>query len=166
MMKSNFLTDYAVDKANKKIGVKREFAAPVAMVWKAWTTAEILDQWWAPRPYTNHTQSMDFREGGMWLYYMASPEGQVHWCRNDYQKIDTGKSFTGYDAFCDEQGNINEDFPRTKWNIVFSGSGESSRVDITLTYDDLADLEKIIAMGFQEGFAMGLEQLDEWLAKN
>jgi uncharacterized protein YndB with AHSA1/START domain len=44
--------NFTVDKANKKINVEREFAAPLESVWAAWTKAELLDQWCAPKPNT------------------------------------------------------------------------------------------------------------------
>ena len=50
--------------ANKKIKVTREFDAPLDKVWKAWTEQELLDQWWAPLPWTSKTIKMDFRNGG------------------------------------------------------------------------------------------------------
>lgn len=162
-MNSNLLFDFTVNKENNTIHVKREFDATRDLVWKAWTTAELLDQWWAPKPYRNQTKSIDFRDGGRWHYAMISPENQTHWCRFDYEKIDTQKSIVGLDAFCDEQGNINTDFSRMEWNNVFSDSAERTIVDITITVDTWETLEKIIEMGFKEGFTMGLNQLDELL---
>ncbi|WP_312302176.1 hypothetical protein [Chryseobacterium sp.] len=50
-MKSNLLFDFSVNKENNTIVVKREFNANLELVWQAWTTAELLDQWWAPKPY-------------------------------------------------------------------------------------------------------------------
>lgn len=162
-MNSNLLFDFTVNKENNTIHIKREFDASRDLVWKAWTTAELLDQWWAPKPYRNKTKSMDFRNGGRWHYAMISPENETHWCRFDYEKIDNQKSITGLDAFCDEQGNINTDFSRMQWNNVFSDSAQHTVVTISITVDTLETLEKIIAMGFKEGFTMGLNQLDELL---
>jgi uncharacterized protein YndB with AHSA1/START domain len=67
-MKSALLFDFTVNKESKTIVVNREFAAPLSLVWDAWTKAELLDKWWAPKPYRTETKSLDFREGGMWLY--------------------------------------------------------------------------------------------------
>ncbi len=159
-MNKNLLVNFSVDKENKKIKVEREFAAPLESVWAAWTQHELLDQWWAPKPYQTRTKSQDFREGGTWLYYMEGPEGAVHWCKADYQKIEPLKSYTGLDAFCDENGNINEDFPRTTWSVSFKEHGESTIVYIENTFTDLADLEKIIEMGFKEGFLSAMTNLD------
>ena len=162
-MNKQLLFDFVANKQDNTVTVTREFAAPLTLVWDAWTRSELLDQWWAPHPYKVRTKTMDFREGGHWLYAMISPEGEAHWCRADYQQIKHKAAFTCTDAFCDEEGNINTAFPRAKWNNQFKEGGDSTTVHITIQYDSLADLEKIIEMGFKEGFTMGLNQLDTLL---
>jgi uncharacterized protein YndB with AHSA1/START domain len=158
-------TIYSKDVANKKIKVVREFDAPVEQVWKAWTEPELLDQWWAPKPWKANTQSQDFRESGNWLYYMEGPDGSRHYCRVDYQTIAPNKSFTGLDAFCDENGKINTDFPSMHWKLAFNKSTNGTKVEVEITFDSEADMEKIIEMGFKEGFAAAHTNLDELLAK-
>src|SRR5262245_15792478 len=96
-------TTYQKDMANNKMNVTREFAAPVPQVWKAWTEPDLLDQWWAPKPWKAETKKMDFREGGNWLYSMVGPDGTRHWARVDYKKIIVQKFFSGKDAFADEK---------------------------------------------------------------
>lgn len=162
-MNSNLLFNFTVNKENKTITVEREFDANLPLVWKAWTTAELLDQWWAPKPYRTETKSMDFRDGGSWQYAMISPQNETHWCRLDYKEIKVSKSFSGLDAFSDENGNINTNFPRSFWNNVFSEAAGKTMVNITITFDKLTDLEKIVEMGFKEGFTMGLQNLDALL---
>lgn len=155
--------NFSVDKENKKIRVEREFAATLDRVWAAWTQSELLDQWWAPKPWKAETKSMDFSEGGFWLYAMVGPDGTRHWARADYKDIKDQKSFSTFDAFCDEQGNINTDFERSLWNNSFKEQSGSTFVNIEITYKDVASLEKIIEMGFKEGFTAGLENLDALL---
>ena len=163
-MKNNLLFKFIINKENNTVHVEREFAADLDLVWDAWTKQELLDQWWAPKPYKAVTKSMDFREGGTWLYYMLSPEDQKHWCKYDYLKINPKKNYTGLDAFCDENGNANENMPRTKSTNTFIQKGtDITLVSIVLTYEKNSDLEQVIKMGFQEGFTMGLNQLDELL---
>jgi uncharacterized protein YndB with AHSA1/START domain len=158
-------TIYTEDLTNKKIKVVREFDAPVAQVWKAWTESELLDQWWAPKPWKANTQSMDFRDGGIWLYYMEGPDGSRHYCRADYKNIIPNKSFNGLDAFCDENGVINPDFPRMNWKTAFNASGAGTKVEVEITFATKEDMEKIIEMGFKEGFAAAHTNLDEMLAR-
>lgn len=159
-MKNDLLLNFSVDKDNRKIKVQREFAAPLKKVWAAWTQSDILDQWWAPKPYKTQTKSMDFSVGGFWLYAMIGPEGDTHWCRADYKLIETLKNYSALDAFCDENGAVNEDFPRSLWSNSFRGNGPSTTVNIEIEYKQLADLEKIIEMGFREGFTAAMQNLD------
>jgi uncharacterized protein YndB with AHSA1/START domain len=162
-MKSSLLFDFTVDKVNNKVNVTREFAAPLTLVWKAWTTAELLDQWWAPRPYTNTTLSMNFSNGGRWHYFMTSPEGQKHYCLADYNDIITEKEFKAIDAFCDENAVITQGFLDSNWHNSFKTVGDITRVDVVISYKNLEQLETIIKMGFKEGFTMGLGNLEELL---
>ena len=72
-MKSNLQFDFVADKKNHTLTIKREFLAGRQLVWDAHTNSELLDQWFAPRPLTTKTRSMDFSEGGHWLYAMVDP---------------------------------------------------------------------------------------------
>lgn len=162
-MNSNLLFDFSVNKENKTITVKREFAANLELVWAAWTKPELLDQWWAPKPYQAKTKSMDFREGGFWLYAMVGPDNTPHWCRADYKKINMLKSFSALDAFCDEAGTINQEFPRSNWTNSFNENDNVTTVNILIEYKELSDLEKIIQLGFKEGFTMALSNLDQYI---
>lgn len=163
MLHHNLLFQFSPDKTNSTITVKREFAANVDLVWEAWTRPEILDQWWAPKPYRTQTKTMNFKVDGFWLYAMISPENQKHWCRADYKKIEVKKFYSALDAFCDEQGTINTDFPRSLWSNTFIQQGDHTLVSITIQYATLADLEKIIELGFKEGFTMALGNLDQYI---
>lgn len=164
-MIANNTTEF-VRTAPNKMKITRAFASPVAKVWKAWTQPELLDLWWAPRPWKTVTKSMDFREGGTWLYSMNGPEGEVHFCRNDYKTIRPETSFSSLDAFCDEAGNINTDFPQTDWSVTFSQTETGTLATIELTYPTEADLEKIAELGFKEGFTAALENLDDLIEQN
>lgn len=158
-------TKVTKDLANKKLVIVREFDAPLKRVWKAWTESELLDQWWAPKPWKAETKSMDFREGGMWLYCMAGPEGPGSWCRADFETISPQKSYTGLDAFCDESGNITKEFPGMHWKTEFSETESGTKVRVEITFDSEADLEKILELGFEEGFTAAHGNLDELLDK-
>lgn len=160
-MKSNLLMNFTVDKETSTVKVKREFAAPLTNVWSAWTEPEILDQWWAPTPWKSKTKSMDFSEGGRRLYAMVGPAGEEHWAIADFTSITPKTNFKYLDAFSDKEGNLNTDFPRSDWNVNFSEQGNSTIVDISIKHENLSDLEKIIEMGFKEGFTIAMEGLDK-----
>lgn len=163
-MKKAVLFDFNVDKINKKITVDRSFDAPLDLVWAAWTEPEILDLWWAPKPWKTETKSMNFTEGGRWHYSMVGPEGERHWCLLDYDRIEIQRSYSGLDSFCDENQVLNSDMPRMKWNNSFNAQDEESTVvNVEIYYDKLEDLEKVMEMGFKEGFTMAMTNLDEYI---
>lgn len=163
-MKNALLMDFTVDKSTNSITVKREFTAKLPLVWDAFTKSEILDQWWAPKPWKARTKSMDFREGGHWLYAMIGPEGEEHWGFTNYKRIETQKCFSGTDGFSDSDGNVNPEMPQSSWENTFLDSGDATLVTIQIAYADLARLETTIQMGFKEGLTMAMEGLDEILA--
>lgn len=159
-MKTNLQMNFTVDKATSTVNVKREFNAPLSNVWSAWTEPEILDQWWAPAPWKSKTKRMDFKEGGQRLYAMVGPEGEEHWAIADYTSITPKTNFKYLDAFCDSEGHLNTEFPRSDWNVSFSEKDNLTVVDIKIKHEKLSDLEQIIAMGFKEGFTIAMEGLD------
>ena len=67
--------DFIVDKQTKTVSITKEFAAELSLVWDAYTRAELLDQWWAPKPYASRTKVMDFTVGGRRFYAMVGPDG-------------------------------------------------------------------------------------------
>jgi len=162
-MNKNSAYDFSVDKENNTITVKREFAAELPLVWDAYTKSEILDRWWAPKPWKARTKSMDFREGGRWHYAMVGPEGEEHWALANYTSIHNQRKFTGLDAFADADGNVNTEMPKSKWEVTFTDRGSATLVEIHITYDDLSQLEATLKMGFEEGLRVAMEGLDELL---
>ena len=163
-MTRSALFNFIVQKEARSITVERSFNAPLDPVWAAWTEADILCQWWAPKPYVCVIKSLDFREGGRWLYYMQGPQGDRHWCFFDYETVRPKSFYSGKDGFCDEHGTANAAMPGTVWENHFSEQGGSTLVRAILHFDSMEALERIIQMGFKEGFTMGLEQLDGLLA--
>jgi uncharacterized protein YndB with AHSA1/START domain len=156
---------FTKDIPNKQLTVVRDFEAPVDLVWKAWTQSDILDQWWGPKPCRAETRSMDFRVGGRWLYCMICPDMEPHWCRVDYKAIEPRVSISSDSAFVDEEGHKNTNVPSTNWLQQFRQTSNGTTVTVVLTFASEASMEKIIAMGFQQGFTMGLSNLDEYLSR-
>src|SRR5262245_38541947 len=117
-MKNGLLFDFTVDKAAQTVYVKREFAAGLSLVWDAFTKPEILDQWWAPKPWSSKTKFMDFKVGGRRFYAMVSPEGQERWAIHKYTSISPKTNFKYLNAFADKDEN--PELPGSDWDYSFS----------------------------------------------
>ena len=161
-MKSNLLFDFTVDKATKTAVITREFDADLSLVWDAFTKAEYLDQWVAPKPFTSKTKFMDFKVGGRRFYAMVSPDGQEMWAIQKYMSISPKTNFKLFNAFADQDGN--PQLPGSDWDYTFSEQAGITTVRISIYNESLERMEKMIEMGFVEGFKATIVNLEELLA--
>ncbi len=161
-MNNNLQFDFTVDKATKTIYITREFDADLSLVWDAFTKAEILDQWVAPKPFVAKTKFMDFKVGGQRLYAMVSPEGHEGWVIQKYTSISPKSNFKMFNAFADEDGNAQ--LPGSEWDYTFSEHGGKTTVLITIYNESAERLQKMIEMGFMEGYKASLNNLENVLA--
>lgn len=159
---NNLLFDFTVDKAAKTVYINKEFDAKLSLVWDAFTKAELLDQWWAPKPWISKTKSMDFKVGGRRFYAMVSPEGEeIGWQIQDYTSISPKTNFKFLNAFADKDENPH--LPGSNWDLNFSEQNEITKVSISIYNDSLERMERMIEMGFKEGFTMTLNELETLL---
>ena len=161
-MNNNLLFEFTVDKPSKKVYITREFDADLSLVWDAFTTAEILDQWVAPKPFVSKTKYMDFKVGGRRFYAMVSPEGYERWAIQKYISISPKTNFKMFNTFSDKDEN--PELPGSDWDYTFSAENGRTTVNITIYNESLARLEKMIEMGFTEGFKMSMTNLESLLA--
>src|SRR6187455_1154399 len=158
---NNLLFDFTVDKATKTVSITREFDAELSLVWDAFTKKEILDQWWAPKPFSSRTKVMDFKVGGRRFYAMVSPEGQERWAIQKYTSISPKTNFKMFNAFADKDEN--PELPGSDWDYTFSEQNGKTTVRIIIYNESLARMEKMIEMGFKEGFTMSMTNLENLL---
>ena len=151
------------DPKEKSVLVSRVFNAPIKKVWHAHTDNEILDQWWGPSPWKAETKTINFTPGGYWLYAMVGPENQKQWGRMNYLAIDQYKSIEIEDAFCDENGKLNNELPVSKGQIGFTRTLKGTKVEFKMIYPTESDVEKIIEMGFEQGITICHDQLESLL---
>lgn len=158
---NRLLFDFTVDKATKTVVINREFNAALSLVWDAFTKQEILDQWWAPKPWASKTKFMDFKVGGRRFYAMVSPEGEERWSIQKYTAISPKTNFKMMNAFTDKDEN--PDLPGSDWDLSFSEQNGTTKVSIIIKNESLARMERMIEMGFREGMTMTLNSLENLL---
>ena len=81
------VTADATKTAEREITITRVFDAPRALVFKAWTDAAQLAQWWGPKGFTNPVCEVDLRIGGAIRIDMRSPDGHVYPMRGEFREI-------------------------------------------------------------------------------
>jgi len=72
---------------DEQILITREFAAPKHLVYRAWTTPELVSRWWSGRRGVMTSVEIDLRVGGRWRYVMAADgAGEVAF-HGEYREI-------------------------------------------------------------------------------
>ena len=155
--------DFIVDKQTKMVYVTKEFAFELSLVWDAYTRAELLDQWWAPKPLRSRTKVMDFKVGGRRFYAMVTPEGVERWAVQKYTSITPKTNFKFFNAFADKDENL--ELPGSDWDLNFSEQDAKTTVSISIYNESLERLERMIEGGMREGTEMQLKGLEDLLAK-
>ena len=154
--------EFNVNKETKTVSIVKEFDAPRDMVWDAYTKPELLDQWWAPKPFASRTKVMEFREGGRRFYAMVGPDGAERWAVQEYKSITPKTNFKFFNAFADE--NENRQLPGSDWDFNFSEENGRTKVSVSIYNESLERLERMVATGFTEGTAAQLKNLEDLLA--
>ena len=88
------------------------------------------------------------------IYAMVSPEGVERWSVQKYTSITPITNFKLFNAFADKDENL--ELPGSDWDLNFSEQDGKTTVSISIYNESLERLEKMIEMGFKEGFTMTL----------
>lgn len=165
----------ASDTAHKEFTISRTFNAPRDVVWKAWTDAAALAQWWGPKGCALSVARLDVRPGGMFLYSMDLPNGDKWWGRFLYREVNAPERLVFVSSFSDEHGGItrapfSDKWPREVLNILtLTEEGGKTTVSLRGGPQDVTAEERAMFEGMfasmQQGFSGTFDQLDQYLAK-
>jgi uncharacterized protein YndB with AHSA1/START domain len=154
-------------RKKQELVVTRVFDAPVEQVWKAWSDAETVKQWWGPDGFTAPLARMDFRQGGTSLVCMSSPEFGDMYSTWEYVEIVPLRRIEFIHNLADKDGNkidpttvgMPPDFPVDQRNVITFRALGQDKTELTDTEYDWTEGQMM------EMSRMGLEQcLDKMAA--
>jgi len=132
-------------EAERELILTREFDAPRALVWRAWTEPQHLPNWWGPRDFMITTLAIDIRPGGMWRYLMHAPDG------TDYDNRITFREFVPPERIVYEHSADKDDDPEQFLvTVTFSEQGEKTRLTMRMVFPTVAQREANQAFGAVE----------------
>src|SRR5262245_18776976 len=76
-----------MSESDREMVTQRAINAPRALVWKAWTDPEQVQQWWGPNGFKTTIHEMDVRVGGVWRFIMHGPDGTDYSNRMTYSEV-------------------------------------------------------------------------------
>jgi len=143
-----------------------EFDASPEQVWDVWEDARKLERWWGPPTYPATYTRHDFEVGGQSRYYMTGPEGDKHhgWLR--FEVVDSPRRLEFDNGFAGEDGEPVSDFPPAGGIVTLETAGARTRMLVRNQFVDVAQMERMLGMGMQEGMGLAIGQIDELLLQH
>ena len=144
--------------------VVAEFDADVERVWQVWEDPRQLERWWGPPTWPATFDGHDFVPGGKASYYMTGPEGEKNRGWWQFTAIEAPRRLEFDDGFADEHGDPISAMGTSHAVVRLEAVGNRTRMTIVSTFDSADTLEKVLAMGMEEGMKQALDQIDGILA--
>ena len=146
--------------------ITAEFGASPARIWQLWADPRQLERWWGPPIYPATVDSHDLRPGGRVAYHMTGPEGDQPRGYWDVIETDPPRSLVFRDGFANDDGTPNLAFPMSTARVTIEELGEgTTRMSIRSTFASTAAMERVLAMGMEEGLTQAVGQIDAILAE-
>ena len=145
--------------ADRELVITRLIDAPREKVFKAWTTPELLVQWFTPKPWQTVRAETDVRPGGSSLIVMRGPDGTEFPNRGVYLEVIPNEKLVFTDAYTDAWKP--SDKPFMTGILTFEDEGGKTRYTARVVHWTVADREAHEKMGFLEGWGKATDQLCE-----
>jgi uncharacterized protein YndB with AHSA1/START domain len=147
--------------AEREITITRIFDAPRALVFKAWTDAAMLAQWWGPKGFTNPVCEIDARVGGAIRIHMRSPDGAVYPMKGEIRELVPPERLVFTNIAVDAEGNAIIDGFTT---VRFADEGGKTKLTLQTRGSALVDYAAAYLQGMETGWTMSLDKLGALLA--
>jgi uncharacterized protein YndB with AHSA1/START domain len=139
-----------------QILITREFAAPKHLVYRAWTTPELIKRWWAGKRGEVTVADVDLRVGGMWRYVMVAQGGFEVAFHGEYREIVPNERIVTtevYEAMSEEQGVLNI--------VEFTEANGRTTVSLLVECPSKEIRDMIVESGMESGMQEGMDLLEQ-----
>lgn len=150
--------------SERELVLVRETDFPAARLYAAWTTPELLVQWFTPHPWSTKSCELDLRVGGACRTVMVSPEGEEFPNTGVYLELIPNEKIVFTDAYLPGwEPNPGLFFTAVLTFETLPAGG--SRYTARVRHWTQAACEKHATMGFEEGWGKACDQLLEMLRR-
>ncbi len=146
----------------KTIAIMRDFAAPRALVFQAFTDAKHVAEWWGPRGFTAPRGEVDARPGGKIYILMQGPGDFSPPMTATVQEVVPNERFV-FSAVA--RDNNNNALLESLTTVTFRDYGSGTRLTVEARAKGLVDIARVMLAGMEEGWTQSLEKLAEMLAR-
>lgn len=154
------ITAVTKDPEALTLSVVADFTVPVRRLWDAYLDPRQIERFWGPPTYPSTFTQHDGAPGGLSKYVMHGDDGGVSRGYWKWVAVDEGRSFEVRDGFSNDDGTPNTEMPDMRMVFEFQETALGSRLVTTTYFNSLEELEKLVAMGMEEGMTQAMGQID------
>jgi uncharacterized protein YndB with AHSA1/START domain len=150
--------------ADDQILITREFAAPKHLVYKAWTTPELVRRWWASDYGEVTVAEIDLRVGGKWRYVMLTEREFEVAFHGEFREIIPNERIVStevYEAPSEERSIATEDVDAPVNTVTFTEVGGATLVTVLTQCPTKEVRDAIISSGMETGMQKAYDYLEQ-----
>lgn len=144
--------------ADDEILITREFDAPRALVFEAWTTPELVRRWWHADRGEMTVCEIDLRVGGRWRYAMVTPGGLEVAFHGEYREVVAPERIVATEVY---EGIPDGEASATVNTATFTEKSGRTTVTILVRAPSKDVRDAIIASGMEDGLQDALNLLED-----
>ena len=161
------VTSVEKDVEDLTMTVTADLDATAERAWQLWADPRQFERWWGPPGYPATVVDHDLRTGGRVIFFMTGDDGERHDSTWEVVSADPPSHLEVRDADVDEDGTPNDGNAMTAMVITIEArDGDRAVMAVRTHFDSLEGMERVLAMGIEEGMRMVLSQMDAVLASS
>jgi uncharacterized protein YndB with AHSA1/START domain len=147
--------------SDRQILITREFDAPKELVWKAWTTPELVRRWWHANRGEMTVCEMDLRVGGSWRYAMVTPDGVEVGFHGEYREIEPFERLVSTEAY---EGIPDADAHAAVDTLTLAEIGDHTLMTVLVEHPTMEGRDMHVESGMEDGMQDAMDLLEETVA--
>jgi uncharacterized protein YndB with AHSA1/START domain len=144
--------------ADNQILITRDFNAPKHLVWKAYTTPELVKRWWAGENGTVTSAEIDLRPGGRWRYVMQANEGFEVNFHGEYREVQAPDRLVNTEVF---EGIPDAEDHAGLVTVRLTEKDGRTSMEMHCEYRDRTDRDAVIDSGMEGGMQQSMDHLEK-----
>jgi uncharacterized protein YndB with AHSA1/START domain len=146
---------------DEQILITREFDAPRQLVFKAWTTPELVERWWHANRGKVTLVEIDLRVGGKWRYVMVADDGFEVGFHGEYREIVPGERIVSTEIYEGLPEGVSEEDGATVNTATFAEADGRTTVTLRIQATSKVSRDAIIDSGMEAGLQDALSLLEQ-----
>ena len=146
---------------DEQILITREFDAPKHLVYKAWTTPELVKRWWHAKRGEVTIAEIDLRVGGRWRYVMVADDGSEVGFHGEYREIVPNERIVSTEIYEGLPEGVSEEEGGTVNTATFAEANGRTTLTILVQAANKVSRDAIIESGMEDGLQDALDLLEE-----